>query len=95
MAARGLRRDAAGKRKLGGGQGAAVEQRRQHVGASGIADERGNLGERWLNWFHAGKLSLRRRDVIAQYYGIGRIDRVGLPDKQTIHRHQEQRSCSQ
>jgi hypothetical protein len=25
------------------------------------------------------KLSLRRRDVIARYYGIGRIDRVGPP----------------
>ena len=34
---------------------AAVEQRRQHVGASGIADERGDFGERWLNCFHAGE----------------------------------------
>ena len=45
MAARRLRRDATGKGELGGGQGAAAEQRRQHVGASGVADERGDLGE--------------------------------------------------
>jgi hypothetical protein len=94
MTARGLRRDAPGKGELGRSQGAAVEQRRQHVGASGIADERGDFGERWLNWFHAGKLSPRHHDVIARYYGIGRIDRVGSPAKWATHRHQEQRTCS-
>ena len=44
MTARGLRRDAASVSELGGGQGAAVEQRRQHIGASGIADECGDFG---------------------------------------------------
>src|SRR5205085_1511179 len=37
-------------------------------------DERGDFGERWLDCFHGAKLSLRRRDVIPRYYGIGRID---------------------
>jgi hypothetical protein len=81
MTARGLCRNAAGKSELGGGQSAAVEQRGQHIGAGGIADERGDFGERWLNWFHPGKLSLRRGDVSARYYGIGRIDPVGPPAK--------------
>jgi hypothetical protein len=36
MAARGLRRDLGGVGELGGGQGAAVEQRRQRMAGAGL-----------------------------------------------------------
>ena len=44
MRTRGLRRDAGLVRQLARGQRAAGHQRRQHVGARGIADERGDHG---------------------------------------------------
>ena len=44
MGARGLRGDAGLMRQLARGQRAAGHQRRQHVGARGIADQRGDHG---------------------------------------------------
>ena len=45
MRTRGLRRDAGLLRQLARGQRAAAHQRGQHVGARGIADQRGDHGD--------------------------------------------------
>ena len=45
MRTRGLRRDAGLLRQLARGQRAAGHQRREHVGAGGIADQRGDHGD--------------------------------------------------
>ena len=45
MRARGLRRDAGLLRQLARSQRAAVHQRGEHVGAGGIADQRGHHGD--------------------------------------------------
>src|SRR5579872_779497 len=45
MRTRGLRRDAGFLRQFAGGERAAAEQRSQHVGAGGVADEGGDHGD--------------------------------------------------
>ena len=72
MRARGLRRDAGFLRKLAGGERAAAEQRRQHVGAGGIADQRGNHGDIGA-FFHSSMLtevSIRSKPLCSRDHSI-------------------------
>ena len=43
------------------GQRAAVEQNGQDIGAGRVADQRGNLGDRWLGSVHAANLRQPKR----------------------------------
>jgi hypothetical protein len=54
MFARGLRRAAAVMTKFGGGQRSTIEQRRSHIGAGGVCDERGDFCQGWLYGLYTG-----------------------------------------
>ena len=87
MAACGLRRDAGMAGKFTGRQRHAAHQRRQHVGAGGVAHQVGGFGNRAAGWKvdHGARIGGAARLVRSRRFGEDRT--ISQASPASVRRH--------